>query len=326
VPCYSPLKGFVDPESGGLTFRRENAKPGDGMEVACGQCLGCRLDRSRTWAMRITHEASLHESNSFVTLTYRPKEHCTKEQLEKGYHLPEDWSLNKKHFQDFMKRLRKHFKGRSIKYYHAGEYGTICEHGLDLEKQKCPLCNLGRPHYHACIFNLGFTDLEPYSQFGETVRYTSPTLEKIWKFGFVDVGKVEFQSAAYVARYIMKKITGEQAEEHYQKITTSGELLSLQPEYATMSNGIGKEFYKKYKNDFFPSDEVPVPGTGVIKKMPRYYDELLKKENESMLEEVKENRKLFRKENAAEYTSERLMSKYKVKKVATTNLSRNKAK
>ena len=71
MPCYSPLKGFKDEETGGIKFRRDGTK--ETMEVACGQCLGCRLDRSRMWAMRIAHEASLHEldgGNCFITLTY----------------------------------------------------------------------------------------------------------------------------------------------------------------------------------------------------------------------------------------------------------------
>ena len=103
-------------------FKREGNIE-EAMEVACGSCIGCRLDRSRMWAMRITHEAGLYDGgngNAFVTLTYRPKSHATPKQLEKGEHIPDDWSLNKKHFQDFMKRLRKAYPDRRIKYYHTG--------------------------------------------------------------------------------------------------------------------------------------------------------------------------------------------------------------
>jgi len=41
-----------------------------------------------------------------------------------------------------MKRLRKHYSGRTIRYYMCGEYGE----------------NMGRPHYHAVFFNLRFAD------------------------------------------------------------------------------------------------------------------------------------------------------------------------
>ena len=222
-----------------------------------------------------------------------------------------------------MKRLRKQYDDRKIKYYHAGEYGNQCRHGLDLEKVGCPLCNLGRPHYHACLFNISFDDLEPYKRDGERTYYTSPKLEQIWRYGFVDVGKLEYQFAAYVARYIMKKVNGAQADDHYENVNPDGEIIPVEPEYATMSNGVGKAWYDKYKTDLFPSDETPVPGQGVIPKVPRYYTELLKAEDREQHEEVKTRRQNFRDENIEEYTSERLMDKYKIKKAQTQNLTRN---
>jgi hypothetical protein len=320
MPCYSPLKGWKDPETGGLRFRREKTE--ETFDVACGQCLGCRLDRTRMWAARITHEATLHQDNSFITLTYRPEYECTKKQLENGHHLPADWNLNKEHFQKFMKRLRKANPDKSIKYYHCGEYGNVCRHGIDLDRVKCPMCNVGRPHYHACIFGYEPSDLVLYEE-GEVNRYTSPSLEKIWRYGFVDVGKLEYQSAAYTARYIMKKVTGDLAEDHYTYMDEYGEMHPVEPEYSTMSNGIGKEWYNKYKDDLYPADETPVIGQGVIHGTPRYYAEMLKQEDEEAYEQIKENRQKFREENAEEYTSERLWSKYKVKKAATANLRRD---
>ncbi len=250
--------------------------------------------------------------NSFITLTYDQD------------HLPKNGSLQKKHFQDFIKRLRKK-TDQKIKYYHAGEYSPTCRHGFDLEAQKCPLCNLGRPHYHACLFNRSFNDLDAYSQNFGITRYTSPELTELWTQGFVDVGKLEYQSAAYVARYIMKKITGDLAEHHYENISDDGIIQKLEPEYSTMSNGIGRDWYEEFKGDCYPSDEIPIPGTGVIKKAPRYYDKILEQENPELHEEVKANREKYRLTNQQEYTSERLMDKYKVKKAQTTNLRRNKA-
>ena len=276
------------------------------------------------WAMRIAHEASLYDGghgNCFVTLTYRPKYEATEKQRAREDHLPGDWSLKKEDFTKFMKRLRKAYPGRRIKYYQCGEYGSVCEHGIDLSKVKCPFCNLGRPHHHACLFNIQFDDLEPYSRKFGVTRYTSEKLEKLWRKGFVDVGELTFASAAYVARYVTKKITGVQAADHYEKVDSeTGEITKLEPEYATMSNGIGKAWYQRFKKDFFPSDEVPVPGEGVLPKVPRYYTEMLKEEDPEMHEEVKEKRLAYRDENAEEYSAERLMAKYKVKKAQTTGL------
>lgn len=316
--CYSPLKGWKDRDTGGLTFRRENAI--STMEVACGQCLGCRLDHSRMWAMRIVHEASLYEysgGNCFITLTYRDELEATKEQRQKGQYIPDDWSLHKSHLQRFLKRLRWHFRPKKIRFYAAGEYGSTCKHGLKLDWVSCPCCNVGRPHYHVCLFNCTFNDLESYSGDGQGgLRYTSKTLERIWGFGFVDVGELNFDTAAYVSRYILKKITGERAKDHYWSNEFDGTSNKILPEFTVMSRrpGIGKEWFEKYKEDVFPSDEVPVPGAGVYQTVPRYYEEIFKCEDAVSMEEIKAIRRKYKEEHPEEFTAERLMAKYKVTK------------
>ena len=285
------------------------------MEVACGQCLGCRLDRARMWAFRIVHEASLHEyrtGNCFVTLTYRDAVECDRHQLNAGFFIPEDWSLHKEHFTKFMKRLRKYAGSQKIRYFMCGEYGRHCKHGLDLDEVSCGVCSVGRPHYHAILFNCSFSDLVRYNVVNGEDRFTSPVLESIWKYGFVDVGEVNFESAAYVARYALKKKTGQAADAWYFDSET-GEWKT--PEYCTMSRrpGIGRDWYEKFKGDLFPSDDVPVPGSGVFKGMPRYYETLFGEEDPLTLEEIKEVRKKFREEHADEFTPEALYSKYRVK-------------
>lgn len=280
------------------------------------------------WSIRCVHEASLHSAgngSSFVTLTYRDRANCTREQLEAGQHVPDSWSLDKRHFQLFMKRLRKSRPGARLKYYHCGEYGRVCKHGFDLERQECPLCKHGRPHYHAIIFNCSFPDSEVYATRRGEPQWTSRELEKLWGNGFVTVGEVTPQSAAYVARYCLKKVNGEMAEDHYRRVTEDGEVIDLQPEYATMSNGIGAGWYEKFKSDVYPSDEVPVPGASqpIHRKAPRYYDELLKRADPVMHEALKQRRQEHKLENPDEYSRERLLSKYKVKKDQIGNLKRN---
>ena len=327
MPCYSPLKGWKDEETGGIKFTRDGTKAK--MEVACGQCLGCRLDHSRMWAMRINHESSLHETNGgncFVTLTYRDPVDCDDVQLEGKFHVPDDWSLNKKHFQDFMKRLRKAFYPQKIRFFACGEYGNICKHRINLDAVRCPLCCVGRPHFHACLFNCSFPDLVSYgaSDAGE-LRYTSGFLESIWKYGFVDVGALNFDSAAYVARYCLKKRTGKMADDHYMLYDLDGVVTFVTPEFSLMSRrpGIGRAWFDRFKDDLFPSDEVPVPGAGVFKGMPRYYDELFKIEEPLKLEEIKAVRQKFLSEHREDFTPQRLMDKYKVAKARTNLLKRS---
>ena len=324
MPCYSPLKGWRDVETGGIVFKASR-KAYETMEVACGQCLGCRLDHSRHWAMRIIHESCLHEysgGNSFITLTYRDKAACTEDEFRSGFFIPDSWSLNKKHFQDFMKRLRSRYPDKEIRFFHCGEYGNICRHKSEVKD--CAICTVGRPHYHAVLFNHTFDDLEVIGTNQGRVLYSSPTLAEIWKYGHVQVGDVTFESAGYVARYSLKKITGNLAEDHYVSVDEDGRLHYLEPEYITMSRrpGIAKDWYDKYVSDIFPSDEVPVPGAGVFKGVPRYYEKLLEADNPHMLESIKELRQVFMAAHADDYTPERLMSRYKVKKAQSAMLKR----
>ena len=341
--CDSPLKGWRNPSTGGIQFRRDGAR--EKMEVGCGQCLGCRLDYSRMWAMRIVHESTLHEHNGgncFVTLTYRDPKDCTPTQLKHGFHVPNDWSLHKRHMTLFLKRLRKYFGEQTIRYFYAGEYGRKCKHGIDVERVGCPLCNCGRPHYHACLFNCSFPDLVAYESDGGVTRYTSPTLESIWKYGFVDVGDLNFASASYTARYILKKIKGPRGPEYYCTYDLDGVVTYIEPEYVTMSRGrpcdehdtidrdcpnceggIGMKWFMTYKGDVFPSDEVPVPGHGVMKGVPRYYDDIMKEMDPKGFEEIQKIRREYMKAHEDEYTPGRLLSKHICKKARVNEQQRN---
>lgn len=246
MPCYFPLQGFfiyemkngvkkrrfVVSKSMNAAFRSGTVIPKfneDGSEngaVPCGKCQGCRLEYSRQWAVRCIHEASLWRDNCFITLTYAEE------------HLPEGGTLVKKHFVDFMKRLREKYRPQNvdfdpdvhaIRFYMCGEYGDK---------------NL-RPHYHALLFNHDFIDkkLVSVSKSGCNV-YSSDELQSLWKYGLVAIGDVNFKSAAYTARYVMKKINGDAAEEHY-----NGRV----PEYCNMSRdpGIASGWYDKFKTDMF---------------------------------------------------------------------------
>lgn len=275
------------------------------------------------WAMRCVHEASLYDDNCFITLTYRSRVDCTEEQLARGLHVPDDWSLHRSHFVKFIKRLRKN-SGQKIRYFMAGEYGRCCKHGIDVESVGCPLCVVGRPHYHALLFGYVPGDLECYGQDREILRFTSDFVTETWGFGFVDIGQVTFASAAYVARYCLKKVRGLAAEDYYWQSELDGEIVPIEPEYCTMSRkpGIGARWFQKFHRDVFPSDEVPVPGVGVVRPVPRYYEELYEKMDPAGLAEVREKRAEWRAANAEELQSDRLLAKYKVKKAQVASLKR----
>lgn len=75
MTCYSPLEGWYSKKrtlSGNrkVVFNLHEGLADRPVTIPCGQCIGCRLERSRQWAVRCVHEASLHTSNCFLTLTF----------------------------------------------------------------------------------------------------------------------------------------------------------------------------------------------------------------------------------------------------------------
>ena len=173
--------------------------------------------------MRIVHEAQLHDRNCFLTLTYDED------------HLPKDGSLNKLHFQKFIRKWRKRLPGgQTLRYFHCGEYG---------DENK-------RPHYHAIIFGHDFSeDREFFKNSGESKLYVSPSLMELWHYGWHTIGDVTWQSASYVARYVMKKRSspssadpailerqqGEYDDAYLRVNGKTGEMWHVEPEYVTMS-------------------------------------------------------------------------------------------
>ncbi len=317
MACYSPLEGFKDRISGGLTFNK--AQGHELLQVACGQCLGCRVDHALMWAIRIVHESCMHvdnHGNSWVTLTYRDPSACTDQQFKAGHYIPSDKSLRPSDVSKFFRSLRKANPDHQIRYYYCGEYGSP-------EKGE-------RPHYHICIFNHTFNDLQLFMDTEGQHTYTSPTLEKHWPHGFSTVAELNYRTASYTAGYIFKKITGKRARDHYLRCDEDGQAYWLLPEYTRMSTGnknppcgLGAKFYEKFKGDIFPSDESPVPGHGIVQLVPRYYQNILKSNDPSTFELVKELRQQFQKSHADDFSPERLQDKYICAQARQSNLKRN---
>lgn len=280
MPCFKPIKAFRGRQPGPsgkvpVVFKQEDSC-GVKLDLPCGQCIGCKLERSRQWAVRCMHEASLHAENCFVTLTYDEGD------------LPIGGSLVKRDWQLFAKRLRK--RVGPFRYFHCGEYGE----------------QLARPHYHACVFGYDFPDRVFFKESGGCRLYTSVLLDSVWGRGFATVGDVTFESAAYVARYCVKKVTGVDADEHYLRLDCFGSAYQVEPEYVTMSRrpGIGRGWFERWGSEAYPSDEVIVRGHSC--KPPRYYDELQAIAEPSVFDFVKRQRVLRVREHADNCTPARL--------------------
>lgn len=268
MPCYHPLKAYrsrdFNPETGryGMTFNSTKALiEGSSIQLPCGRCSGCRLERSRQWAIRCLHESQLYSDNCFINLTYDRE------------HLPADYSVQVRPLQLFFKKLRKKLGSHKIRFFACGEYGDI---------------NL-RPHFHALIFNYTFNDrvVHSISERGDKL-YTSKNLSTLWPYGFSTLGDITFESAAYVARYNMKKINGPQAVEHYTRQHPDTKTFHVvNPEFIVMSRrpGIGFAWLQKFKSDVYPDDFVLARGMKMLP--PRFYDQQLSEEE---LQQVKRRR------------------------------------
>lgn len=298
MPCFSPIKAWMVPpvKPGGkaliefptkndssftralkrITHRNPNAIL---IDLPCGKCIGCRLERSRQWAVRAVKESQCHLENCFITLTYDPE------------HLPKNGSLNPDDLTKFIKRFRQKIAPAKIKYIAVGEYGD----------------KTSRPHYHLLIFGYNFKDLKKVSaKNAETgvlsVRRHSEDLYKLWKMGLVSCDKVTFESCAYVARYNLKKVNGKKAADYY------GDRV---PEFLHCSNGIGREWYNSYGyTDTRATDSILI--NGIESKLPRYFDKLHEEMDPVSYFEVKNKRREMLAKKSPEELAEDARNKYKV--------------
>lgn len=267
------------------------------------------------------HEKQMHKHNCVVTLTYDAE------------HLPGDLSLRYRDYQRFMKKLRKALGRRGgdlranlltapghnadtgespvpppVRFYMGGEYGEI----------------YGRPHYHAALFGIDFAD-KIYlrkTPVGSKI-YTSETLSRLWKQGYASIGELTFESAAYIARYIMKKRTGDGNTQNYEILDLeTGEIRLRKKEFNNMSRkpGIASAWFDKYHTDAYPRGKVILRGHQV--NAPRYYDNKFKELDAQAYKHLKAKRQVERLHYAHDNTRARLTVREQVQAAATKSLQR----
>lgn len=290
MACFRPLVAYrsliADPDGKrGIVFKSEDGLAGTELKLPCGKCVGCLTERSRQWAIRCLHESKLHVDNCFLTLTYDDD------------HLPENGSVNVRVMQLFMKSFRQKISPIKIRFFACGEYGK----------------GLGRPHYHLLIFGFDFPDKVLEKKNGDHNLYSSRLLSSLWTSGFSLLGEVSFDSAAYVARYVLKKKFGDDADAHYIDSDT-GEVGGRNPEFITMSRrpGIGADWFLRFKDDFYSSVEDGVTVNGSRFKPPAYYDKLLKAVDVDLFDDVKLRRMDVSEAVIADSTPRRLRDREEV--------------
>lgn len=144
-------------------FTVKNKCTNDSIPVPCGKCPACLSRRVSGWSFRLMQEDRVSESSIFLTFTY---DTLTVPITRNGF-----MTLNKRHVQLFMKRLRKECPGKILKYYVCGEYGG----------------KTNRPHYHMILFNANIEKIQP-----------------AWALGSIHYGVVTGASVGYTLKYMSK--------------------------------------------------------------------------------------------------------------------------
>lgn len=298
MPCYHPLKafpvGFTDSGKKKMKVTSydvemvyqmfpdgpwycSRSRPSSafrvvsvGVTIPCGRCIGCRLEYSRQWANRCMLELQYHKSSYFVTLTYNEEHvpHSWYANPESGEALP-SLTLRKTDCQKFMKRLRKNFPDQKIRFFLCGEYGP----------------ETFRPHYHAILFGLELNDLVVYKKSPEGfVYYTSDSLQRCWStlltrkqdgqpqfspIGQVLIAQVTWETCAYTARYITKKLTGPESDFYTD--------FNIEPPFVLMSRrpGIARQYYDDHPDVMeYEYLNVKTDKGGRKFRPPKYFDYL----------------------------------------------------
>lgn len=260
-----------------MKYRRIN-------EIPCGKCIECRLNYSREWATRCMLELNYGYNGDkypdgtawFLTITYKDeylKTHKTVN-TETG-ETYEGISLCKEDIQKFWKRLRKKYPQMQLKYIECGEYGS----------------RTLRPHYHAIVYGLPLP-METFKKIGmnnlNQPIWQCDELNNVWGMGFVTIGRVTWESSAYVARYTLKKSTGAKYDKNWYMMQ------GLIPEFITMSQGIAKSYFNTNLEKIYNTDTVPIVNkkSGANVKPPKSYDRMLKEIDPELYEKIKHEREL----------------------------------
>lgn len=260
MACEEPRRAYQRSDGGALRFSlpnpNESAHTWRGIQIPCGTCILCRNEQARQQAIRIAHEATLWPTSSFLTMSYADE------------HLPRYNSLNYDHLEKFWKRLRKHLG--ELRYYAVGEYGDISL----------------RPHYHACLFGHDFTENSVILTETPHRTWVNEKLTRMWGYGRVVIGQLNYQTARYTASYVTKKL---RAKQRYVRVDeATGELIELEQPAARMSRNLGKEWWTQWGHQVADHDYVIINANK--HKPPKAYDRWLGEVNENKLKAIKQAR------------------------------------
>lgn len=262
-------------------YKNSEEKPIQYKLIPCGKCIACRKSETLSWATRIELETKQYKNNYFITLTYNEEnlpipDRTVNTKTGEIYYNDGTWqgTVVKEHISQFMKKLRRQFEyyynWQGCKFFACSEYGELGN----------------RPHYHLILINSPEIELQPIGGNTKTKHpyYTNQKIEQIWGKGFINIGKVTWDSISYVAGYSQKKLFGEKGEEIFKK-------QGQEPVFALMSRrpGIGRIWYEEHKDEIYYFDEI-INSKGKSIKPPSYFDRLMDIGEHDVMENIKQIR------------------------------------
>lgn len=242
--------------------------------IPCQHCYGCLIKKSAEWATRCMLESQYYDHAYFITLTY-DDEHIVPPANPKsnfaGTLYPDDVTQ----FIDSIRHDLRKQGIKDVKYLYCGEYG---------QGTGAP-----RPHYHMLLFGVPLDWSENYDYYVDKQffkeHFKNPYIEKYWDKGLIDISVLEWNNAAYTARYCVKKIFENESDYDNEGVFH---------EFIRMSNGIGKRYYEENKDNIYKSDNIlmkNIHGKTCNYKPPKYFDKMFSEERPTEMWEIKYKRK-----------------------------------
>lgn len=278
-------------------------------EIPCGKCFACQMRKRKDMTIRLCHERKMANAACFLTLTYDDDHLPTtnwfglydkRKMYDHGLGELPEMTLLPADVQLFMKRLRRYLTYRpkrsvrdycpNIRYFAVGEYGGKTH----------------RPHYHIIIFGWKPSDAKFFFRRGSHDICLSPTLQRLWKFGFSSVCDVDAGVSRYCARYVTKKY--DSALHKDDRDYYAGVRRITVPEFILQSvrnGGIGATWLKVYATEI-RDGKVAVDFGNCVRAVtvPKYYYDRLRKVNLPLWLKIREERIAFLANTRFEFASD----------------------
>lgn len=189
------------------------------VDVPCGKCIKCLLDKNYEWQFRGYCEMlSKHSVGCFLTLTYDDENNPLR--------------VSKRHMQLFLKRL-KEFTHEKFTYMCTSEYG---EESM-------------RPHYHLLLFGLDLSSFidSDYLHFKRISSIQSNGQFRfqtsLWKYGHIGFAPLDVGFIKYTLKYLLK---GNLKCGKYRSYNDMLEECGFEPNFFIKSQGIGKQYFDEH--------------------------------------------------------------------------------